>query len=225
MVKFSFIIPTKNEEKYIKNCLDSIKKQTIKNYEIIIIDSNSTDNTLKIAKKYGKIFIERKKGPSAARNKGAKNAKGDILIFMDADVILNKNFLKILKNFKTSAVFELEFWDYKEKKTYKLYCDIFNNIMKFMFKIGKPIMSSSLFVCNKKIFDKSKGFREDLLTHEDVDLIKRIAKKEKVHLYNSKIKISARRLKKFGILNYMKEYIKCMFCYTFMNKSNPDYWN
>ena len=95
MTKISVIIPTFNEEKYISECLNSIINQTFNNYEIIIVDSYSQDNTVKIARKYADKIIEcDRKGPGFARNKGAKIAKGDILVFLDADTIANPDFLE-----------------------------------------------------------------------------------------------------------------------------------
>src|SRR3989344_6976071 len=97
-MKFSFIIPTLNEGEYLEECLKSIKSQNFNDYEIIIVDSYSKDNTVKIAKKYGaKVLYESKKGPAVARNTGAKKAKGEILIFPDADVRFEKDFLEILE--------------------------------------------------------------------------------------------------------------------------------
>src|SRR3989344_830900 len=97
-MKFSFIIPTRNEGDYLEGCLKSIKKQTIKDYEIIIVDSYSKDNTVATARKYGaKVLFEKRRGPAVARNTGAKKTKGEILIFPDADVRFEKNFLEILE--------------------------------------------------------------------------------------------------------------------------------
>ena len=94
MIKVSVIIPTLNEERYIEDCLKSLKKQSFKNYEIIVSDGLSTDNTVKIAKKYTKNVISSKnKGIGDGRNKGAKIAKGEILLFLDADSTIAPNLL------------------------------------------------------------------------------------------------------------------------------------
>ena len=83
--KLSIIIPTLNEEDYLPLLLESIKKQDFKNYEIIVADANSKDKTKKIAKNYGcRIAV----GGSVARgrNQGAKISKGDLFLFIDADM-------------------------------------------------------------------------------------------------------------------------------------------
>jgi glycosyltransferase involved in cell wall biosynthesis len=97
MEKISAVIPTYNEEKDIEDCLKSLNSQSIEPIEIIIVDDGSTDDTVKIAKKYKvKILKQNHQGPGAARNLGAKNASGNILIFIDADMTFDKDYLKNL---------------------------------------------------------------------------------------------------------------------------------
>jgi len=84
----SVIIATFNSEKYLEKSLDSIAKQTFKNYEVILVDNLSTDNTLLIAKKYHfriKIIKEKDNGLSEALNKGFKKAEGKLCTFIGAD--------------------------------------------------------------------------------------------------------------------------------------------
>ena len=87
------IIPTYNEEEYLPILLDSIKNQNFEDYEIIIADANSTDNTRQIAKSYGCIITEGGM-PGVGRNNGAKIAKGDILLFLDSDLELTDDYLR-----------------------------------------------------------------------------------------------------------------------------------
>ena len=100
MIKYSFIVPVYNTEKYLKRCLDSLAKQTYKNYEIIIVNDGSTDNSEKIIdnyiKKYNNILLIKQKneGLSEARNNGVKKAKGKYLIFVDSDDYVEKNLLE-----------------------------------------------------------------------------------------------------------------------------------
>ncbi len=97
-VKLSIIIPAYNEEKDIAECLNSLKKQTYTNFEIILVDDGSTDNTINVAKKFKavKILKQNHQGPGKARNLGARNSSGEILIFVDADMTFDKDYLKNL---------------------------------------------------------------------------------------------------------------------------------
>ena len=96
-MKVSVIIPTYNEETVIKICLDSLLKQSIKDFEIIVVDDGSTDKTKEIIPEIKnnqiKIYSQNHKGPGAARNRGVENAKGEILVFIDADMEFDKDFL------------------------------------------------------------------------------------------------------------------------------------
>lgn len=85
---FSIIIPAYNAGKTIKKCLDSIVKQDFTDFETIIVNDCSIDNTEEIINQYRvrQIILEKNQGPAAARNIGIKEAKGDILIFIDSDV-------------------------------------------------------------------------------------------------------------------------------------------
>lgn len=105
---FSIIIPAYNAEKHIKACLLSVVNQTYDNFELIIIDDGSTDNTSKICSNFvindERIkFITKKKneGVSIARNKGIENANGKYIVFIDSDDIVDRNLLYVL--FKTMA--------------------------------------------------------------------------------------------------------------------------
>lgn len=89
--KISVIIPVYNAEKYIRETLDSIIKQSYKNLEIILIDNGSKDRSPDIIQKYEAKYPEihmiegSGKGPGASRNRGLKLAKGDYIVFADAD--------------------------------------------------------------------------------------------------------------------------------------------
>lgn len=100
-MKLSIVIPTFNEEKYIVDCISSLLKQSYNDFEVIIVEDGSTDKTLdrlaELARESRIRFYEQKhKGPAEARNVGAKHARGEILIFVDADMTFDKKFLQML---------------------------------------------------------------------------------------------------------------------------------
>jgi glycosyltransferase involved in cell wall biosynthesis len=105
--KVTVIVPTKNEEKVISECLNSVFGQSLKPYEVIIVDGHSTDKTLELASRYPtKIIVEAEQASLPnARNVGIANAKGDLLLIMDADTILNRNCIEhAVKHFQDPAV-------------------------------------------------------------------------------------------------------------------------
>jgi len=100
----SVIITVYNEEKYIEKCLDSLQVQTFKDFEMVVIDDGSTDDTLKILNEYQisnikyRVFQQKHEGPAKARNFGVAKAKGEVLVFLDGDMYFEKNFLEKLVN-------------------------------------------------------------------------------------------------------------------------------
>lgn len=96
----SIVIPTFNSEKYMPALLDSVFKTGIDDMEVIIVDDRSTDNTVEVVKKYPVILIELEKnsGPATARNVGVMAAKGDIIFFLDSDVIVLDGTIKEVKD-------------------------------------------------------------------------------------------------------------------------------
>lgn len=101
-IKISVIIPVFNEEKNIIDCLQSLEKQLISNFEVILVDDGSFDNTINIINQYKSknyklnILLQKHKGPALARNLGVLSAIGEILVFIDADMTFDKKFLQNL---------------------------------------------------------------------------------------------------------------------------------
>ncbi|MBI2041604.1 MAG: glycosyltransferase [Candidatus Nealsonbacteria bacterium] len=104
----SIIIPTRNVGKFISKCLESLNNLDYPKdkYEVIIADSESTDETPSIARKYGAILVSTaKRSVCAGRNEGFKIAKGEIIAFSDADCVMDKNWIKnSIKYFEDSVV-------------------------------------------------------------------------------------------------------------------------
>ena len=98
----SIIIPTYNEEDVILDCLNSLSKQTTKDFEVIVVDDGSTDKTVELIQNSGifkdslRVLKGKHEGAGSSRNLGARSAKGEILVFVDADMTFEKNFLKML---------------------------------------------------------------------------------------------------------------------------------
>ncbi len=99
-LKLSIIIPAYNEEIHIAECLDAIAAQTVRPDEVLLVDNNCTDKTVEIASEHSfvKIIQEPKQGLIAARNAGFNAAKGDILGRIDADTVLDKNWVKVVRD-------------------------------------------------------------------------------------------------------------------------------
>lgn len=103
MTKISIIIPVYNGEKYIEKCLNSIKNQTFKDYEVLIINDGSKDNTKNLIEKYlndkrFKLFNRTNHGIGASRNFGVNESSGEYICFIDSDDYVDKEYLEKLYN-------------------------------------------------------------------------------------------------------------------------------
>jgi len=166
-MRFSFVIPALNEEKLIADCINSIKPQLAKEDEIIVVDNDSKDLTATIAKKLGcRVVKEKEKGISPARNRGAREARGDILCFVDADGTLSKNWLnEARKSFKKNSVVAVDgliVFSHKNPLKMILY-NVYTAIIYLGLVLSKFLLKKHFFTGNnmaikKEIFNKLGGF-------------------------------------------------------------------
>ena len=100
MIKYSFIVPVYNTEKYLKKCLDSLVNQTYKDFEIIVVNDGSTDKSSSIISKYQKkykniiVINKENEGLSMARNRGVQKSSGKYIIFVDSDDYVSNKLLE-----------------------------------------------------------------------------------------------------------------------------------
>lgn len=206
--ELSCIIITLNEEKYLPKLLNSLKKQTFKDFEIIVADYNSKDKTRQIARKYG-CRITKGGRQSVARNNGAKIAKGKYLVFLDADSILDKDFLKVnFSEFKKSkmVVGSVFVKPLSKKFIDKILFKSYNGWATLMSKISPHGTGACIFI-KKDVFNKIKGFDEKIILAEDHNLLKRAKEHGGFILLPISIKTSVRRLEKDGRLEFTMKYI------------------
>jgi len=168
----SIVIPTKNEEDMLEKCLKSILAQSSCPLETIIVDGGSTDNTLFIAKKYDAKIIKEGEysSPANARNVGAQNAKGDILLIMDADIMLHRHCIaRALELFRKKNVIAIIPTDLNYNHSYvESIQRKWNEGARTSINIGlrNAKVSGLVIFIRKKVFEKVRfnteyGFGED----------------------------------------------------------------
>ena len=198
----SIIIPAFNEEKYLPGLLECIKKQTYGDYEIIVADANSRDKTRQIAKKNGCRVV---KGgmPAVGRNNGANAAKGDIFLFLDADSLIDWDFLKnSLEDFEKRKldVAGSLLYPASNKTVDKIFIAVFN-IWACATQFFYPNACGTGIFCRNWLHKKVNGFDDSIKLSEDMDYVKRCGRIGKFRiLKNSKVVYSMRRYFKEGRL-------------------------
>lgn len=214
MVKWSIIIPVLNEEKYLPKLLDSIKRQDFKDYEVIVVDSDSKDNTIKLAKEYGCRILKGKRGnPGTNRNIGAKAARGKNIIFFDADVILPERFLR-----ENTKYFEKRKLDVAgcyafpiSKNPYDWSARSSLNAALFVMQYIRPCVEGFCMFARKKVHSNIM-FDEKITFAEDSEYFNRAYRKGcKTGFLKWPIWVSMRRFDKEGRINLSLKYIQLGF--------------
>lgn len=185
MAFFTLVIPLYNKENFIGRTLNSVLEQTFVDFEVIIVNDVSTDNSLAVAKSFKdkRITIinhDVNKGLSASRNTGIKNANAEYIAFLDADDIWKPKFLekiysliqlypqaslfatKYEENYPGNVIIDLKIPDLKLSDNHGIIA-YFENDLK------KPLLSFSSICIQKEVFNKAGYFDESITFGEDID--------------------------------------------------------
>ncbi len=201
-MKLSIVIPALNEEKYLPRLLKSIYSQKYP-CEVIVADAQSDDRTSKVAKMLGGKVVSSHRGlPSYARNNGAYSASGDVLLFLDADVVLPKNFLNsAMKEFEKRNLDVAGF--YLRPLGNRIFdwfaIEVISNNFIWLTQKFAPHVYGAGIIVRSEVFEEIGGFDEEVTFAEDVDFAKRSHEKGfKFRMVKKKAFVSMRRFDKEG---------------------------
>lgn len=217
----SIIIPTLNEEKYLPRLLASLRQQTFSDYEIIVSDGGSSDQTQSLAQEAGcHLIVDGAiKHPSCQRNAGAKIAQGDILLFFDADTVLSPNFLEdTLAEFKNRGLIGAGFYIKfnPDNFSYKIMAFFFNSFC-WCRQYLAPVAVGSGLIARREAHNKINGFDESLFVAEDFDYCFRLSKIGRWRMVKTqKLLHSSRRLERDGKFIVLFKWLK-MGIFTLLN--------
>ncbi|MFA6329453.1 MAG: glycosyltransferase family A protein [Candidatus Micrarchaeia archaeon] len=215
----SVIVTTKNEEKHIADCLESIKGQTYRNVEVIVVDNKSSDKTKEIAKKYTRLVFDKGPERSAQRNFGFSKSKGKYVLYLDADMILTPTVIeecvstteanpKIAGLYIPERIIGEGFWIKVRNFERSFYNATVIDCVRFV---------------SRKAFDKVRGFDETMTGPEDWDFDKKIRKIGQTTIIKSEIMHNEGRLDIRKYLSKKGYYAKAMDKYVRKwGKKDPD---
>lgn len=182
MVKFSIIVPVYNVEKYLEDCLDSILKQTYDDFEVIVVNDGSTDNSQKVIDNYAKrdnrikAFKKKNGGVSDARNYGISKAKGEYFIFVDSDDTINDKLLekldKEIKKYDEIDLikYQLQMTDKEPQLEFNTF-DSLNGEEAFLELIKDDLFVSPVTYAYRLEYFRNKKFKYEVgRIHEDFGL-------------------------------------------------------
>ena len=218
----SIIIPTLNEEKHLPLLLESIKKQNFLDYEIIVADAGSKDKTIEIAKKYGCKIVPGGL-PAKGKNEGAKIAKGDLILFLDADMVLPSNFFEnFLREFKKRNLDIVSFpVTLKGNKFDKLAYGVYNYWARATQKFLPH--AAQVILVKKEVHQAVKGFDEEIKLAEDHAYARKAKKIAKyAFLKTGPVLTSARRFEKDGSVKTCLKFIFAEFYTIFFGPIKSD---
>ena len=226
----SVIIPALNEENYIMHPLKGLQAQLSGDFEIIVVDGKSSDGTMRMAKGIAnKVIEEAASGVSAARNAGAHEASGDVLLFLDADTRPGSGLISVYsKAFKesgiaaaTGPIMPLEKSAVPMRVGYFIVSVLF---VRLSILLGRPTIIGSNFAVRRSVFEKSGGFDKSMVTYEDWDLSQRLRKYGAVrYLGSAGVQTSTRRIKEWGIYGFFKFYMGNIVRYNLFKKPKANY--
>jgi len=207
----SIIIPVKNGERTLDACLRSINRSYYKRFEVIVVDDHSTDRTAEIGRSHQCMVFEGPDGHGAnnARNFGAKQAKGEVLVFLDSDIVIARETLlgivETLEDRELDAVVGL----YTAKHRHESFVSQYKNLwVRYSYMKSLPAIDwlfGAISGIKRTAFDKLGGFNTDLLArhgHDDIELGKRFARANLNIILNMDIEVE--HLKEYSIASFIK---------------------
>ncbi len=235
----SIIIPTLNEEKLLPDLLSQLNEPELRkiyDYEIIISDGGSIDDTLKIATRDADVVVTKgedtKQNIAVGRNKGANIAKGEILIFFNGDIKIKdaRRFFTEVDNFRkmneySAMTCPVRVFPEDENLSDKIFLGFYNKYFKFLNTIGLGMGRGECHVIKKSIFEELGGYDETLPAGEDFELYTRLRKRGKVYFpENVCVYESPRRYRKAGHVKILFTWLINSIFVFFAKKSFSKKW-
>lgn len=219
---FSVIIPTLNEEKFLPKLLASLSEQTQKNFEVIVVDGSSKDKTVRVATSYARKFphlqviVSKTASLPLQRNLGAKAARGEWFVFVDADSILMPYFVERVQRFIQERQPQF-FTTWAQPDSHDVNDAIFTLFTNIYFegsiKFKRQLAPGPLTLIQSDVFRSIGGYDETHAFHEDVELGLRLASKgiDLMILREALFIYSMRRIRREGKLKVMQQYVASIF--------------
>jgi glycosyltransferase involved in cell wall biosynthesis len=218
LMKASIVIPTLNEKNYVGFLLSDIARQSRKADEVIVVDGDSQDATVSVAKRFPRVDLLIGAPPVAnQRNLGGRKASGDIVVFLDADVRLSETFLE-------------DFLGRIERRNLEIACPLYmpyrstlsikgiHAYINVVFVILQKVLPSGAGHCiavKREIFEQSPGFDPHLKVGEDVALVRKLSKGHRFGIVAKQLLVSDRRYKEEGVPRMLTKILLLSVIFTF----------
>jgi glycosyltransferase involved in cell wall biosynthesis len=206
----SIIVPVYNGRRYLEQCLDALLESSYPFYEILVVDDASTDDSAEVARKKGAtvLHLSQRSGPAAARNHGAQKARGDILFFVDADVVVQQETVSrvvndFLENLNLAAVFGSYDDSPAENNFLSQYRNLYHHFVHQHASTEATTFWAGCGAIYRDIFLAVGGFDQNRYREpaiEDIELGYRLKRKGYHILLNKALQVKHLKLWKLGSL-------------------------
>ena len=213
----SVIIPVRNDTRSFPRCLEAVLASTYRDFEVIVVDDCSTDNTPEFALSYGVRCISTavNSGPAAARNLGSKMARGKILLFVDADVLVSPQALAVVEDrFAADPGLAALFGSYDDQPPWNNILSQYKNMMHhYVHQISNPEATTfwtGLGAIRKEVFEEMGGFDQRRYRRpsiEDIELGYRLRAAN--HRIALEKRLQGKHLKKWNLSSLLDSDILC----------------
>ncbi|MFZ1731848.1 MAG: glycosyltransferase [Bacteroidota bacterium] len=234
----SIIIPAYNEEKLLPQILAQFPPALLAGIgaEVVVSDGGSTDGTVAIAGEYEAVVVthseERRQTIAEGRNRGAEVARGDILVFINADVRISDavRFLEEARRIigiagVSGATSLVHVFPEEETLADRLFHVWHNSYVRFLNLIGEGMGRGECQVVTAEMFRKIGGYNPSMVAGEDYDLFRRVRKHGRILMMQGvTVFESPRRFRKYGYIHILWGWSRNALAVIFRNKSSSEEW-
>ena len=205
----SVVIPTLNEERHVGSLLSDVFDQTRRAEEVIVVDASSEDDTVSVVERFPGVVLLNGSPPVAeGRNLGGRRAAGDVLVFLDADVRIPKDFFEgLLKEFEKNRL-DIACPRYVPHQSTPAIRGVYGffNLLFESFERLLPSGAGHCITVRAEVFRESRGF-DPTLKFDDIELIRRLAKGRRFGILAQRVYVSDRRYREHGVPKMLLRYL------------------
>lgn len=234
----SVIIPALNEEKLLETMLRQFTPEIVGRYslQLVVSDGGSTDRTLAIAREFAHVVAENREGIkqtiSMGRNLGAKNATGNILVFLNADTLvkdIDLFFTTILRELPrpdlAALTCSVEVYPHERRRIDVWFHGFYNWFFSKMNQVGMAMGRGECHIMTREVFDRVRGYADHIVAGEDYDMFRRLEKIGFVKFLRDVVVYeSPRRYRKYGYAYVTAAWFMNFLAVFFLRRSILSEW-
>jgi glycosyltransferase involved in cell wall biosynthesis len=234
----SVIIPALNEEKLLGGMLRQFTPEIVRRYdlELIVSDGGSTDRTLEIARAHAHTVVENTSGAkqtiSLGRNEGAKHARGDIFVFLNADTLIKdvdyffrRISAEIAADGLAAITCSVEIYPHEQKPIDRVYHGFYNWFFFMMNQVGMGMGRGECHIIKREVFERVHGYSPHIAAGEDYDMFRRLKRVGRIKFLKDVVVYeSPRRYRKYGYAYVTASWFMNFLAVQFLRRSILSEW-